>query len=64
MGEKVKSELRRILESICRWKHWEILELNIQEDHIHLCMMATPRDSIRKIICMDEKKDKTQIWIV
>lgn len=42
----VKDELRRILESLCKWKKWEILELSIQEDHVHLCILLTPRDSV------------------
>ena len=43
---KVKEELRRIFESLCKWKHWEILELNIQDDHIHMIVILTPRDSV------------------
>jgi len=43
---KIKSELRRIFESICKWKHWIIIELSIQEDHIHLVISLTPRDSV------------------
>jgi len=35
---------------ITKWKHWEILELNIQEDHIHLVLLATPRDSVSYIM--------------
>ena len=59
--EKVKNELRRILETICKWKHWEILELNIQEDHIHLCLLATPRDSVSYI--MQIIKGKSSAWM-
>ena len=43
---KVKQELRRIIEQITKWKHWEILELNIQDNHIHLIISLTPRDSV------------------
>src|SRR3990167_6456229 len=45
-SDKIKNELRRIFESICKWKHWEIIELSIQVDHIHLCLLATPKDSV------------------
>jgi len=45
-SQKVKDELRSILESLCKWKKWEILELSIQEDHVHLCIILTPRDSV------------------
>ena len=45
-SQKVKDELRRILESLCKWKKWKILELSIQEDHVHMCILLTPRDSV------------------
>jgi putative transposase len=60
-AEKVKSELTRIFETICRWKHWEILELNIQVDHIHCVLLATPRDSISYI--MQIIKGKSSAWV-
>ena len=60
-NEKVKQELRRIFESICKWKHWEIIELNIQSDHIHLCLLATPRDSIS--YAMQMLKGKSSAWM-
>ena len=50
--QKVKDELRRTFETITRWKHWEIIELNIQEDHIHMILSASPRDSISYIMQM------------
>lgn len=58
---KIKDELRRIFESICKWKHWEIIELNIQEDHIHLCILITPKDSIS--YTMQIIKGKSSAWI-
>jgi putative transposase len=60
-AEKVKSELRRIFETICKWKHWEIIELNIQMDHIHFCLLATPRDSISYV--MQILKGKSSAWL-
>src|SRR5271166_2102804 len=60
-AEKVKSELRRIFETICKWKHWEIIELNIQEDHIHFCLLATPRDSVSYV--MQTLKGKSSAWL-
>lgn len=59
--DKVKSELRRIFESIAKWKHWEVLELNIQDDHIHLCLITTPRDSVS--YTMQIIKGKSSAWM-
>ena len=58
---KVKQEVRRIFESICRWKHWEIIELNVQDDHIHLVLLVTPKDSIS--YTMQILKGKSSAWL-
>ena len=60
-SQKIKDELRRIIETICKWKHWEVIELSIQEDHVHLCLLATPRDSISYIMQMI--KGKSSAWM-
>ena len=59
--QKVKQEVRRIIESIAKWKHWEILELNIQDDHVHMILLASPRDSISYI--MQIVKGKSSAWL-
>ena len=60
-SDKVKSELRRIFETICKWKHWEIIELSIQDDHIHTCILATPRDSVSYM--MQILKGNSSAWM-
>ena len=60
-ADKVKQELRRTLETIAKWKHWEVIELNVQEDHIHLVLLATPRDSISYV--MQILKGKSSAWL-
>jgi putative transposase len=57
----VKSELRRIFTTICKWKHWEVIELNIQDDHIHFCILTTPRDSVSYV--MQILKGKSSAWL-
>jgi len=59
--KKVKDELRRIFETISRWKHWEIIELSIEDDHIHLVLLATPRESVSYI--MQILKGKSSAWL-
>lgn len=58
---KVQSELRRIFESLAKWKHWKIIELSIQDDHIHLCILGTPRDSVSYM--MQIIKGKSSAWM-
>jgi len=60
-SEKIKGELRRMIESICKWKHWEIMELNIQDDHVHMRLMITPRESISYV--MQVIKGKSSAWM-
>lgn len=58
---KVKQELKRIFESITKWKRWEIIELNIQDDHIHLCILGNPKDSVSYM--MQLIKGKSSAWM-
>lgn len=60
-AQKTKDELRRTFESITKWKHWEIIELNIQDDHIHLILSASPRDSVSYMMQMI--KGKSSAWM-
>ena len=59
--EKIKGEVRRMIETVCKWKKWEILELNIQEDHIHTVLLISPRFSISYV--MQVLKGKTSAWM-
>ena len=54
--KRIKDEVRRTFESICKYKHWEIIELNVQDDHIHLILSASPRDSVSYIMQMIKGK--------
>lgn len=58
---KVKQELERIFTQICNWKGWMILELNIQDDHIHMILLAPPKYSVSYI--MQILKGKSSAWM-
>ena len=60
-ARKVKQELTRIFQTICKWKRWEIIELNIQEDHIHVVILGNPKDSVSYM--MQIIKGKSSAWI-
>ena len=57
----IKDELKRILTLVCKWKGFEIFELNIQDNHIHLLLLISPRYSIS--YAMQIVKGKTSAWI-
>ena len=60
-NDHVKKELQRIINLICKWKHFELLELNIQDDHLHLCLIIPPKFSVS--YAMSVIKGKTSSWI-
>ncbi len=47
---EVAGALRQLLETMCRTKNWELLELEIRPDHIHLFLSAPPYESPTGII--------------
>ncbi len=38
------------IKSLCEWKRVEILEMNIQEDHVHIILDIPPKYSISEIV--------------
>lgn len=54
-------ELTRILKLVCKWKGFEILELNIQTDHLHLVLLIPPKVSVSYAMSM--VKGKTSAWL-
>ncbi len=58
---KIKQEVSRVINQICKWKQWEIIELNIQDDHIHLILLTSPRYSISYV--MQIIKGKSSAWM-
>ena len=49
VGEVAK-DLRSLIEAKCEEKGWEILELAIQPDHVHLFLRAWPSDAAADIV--------------
>ena len=50
----VRGALRRsvgeILQQLCDWKELDILEMNIQEDHVHMVLSIPPRFSVSEVV--------------
>jgi putative transposase len=46
----VAARCRELIEGACSERHWEILALAIQPDHIHLFVRVTPSDSASAVI--------------
>jgi len=61
LTDKLKEFLEESIRSICEWKQVEILELNIQYDHVHIVVFVEPKISISEF--MGILKGKTAIKI-
>lgn len=57
----VKDQLRRDIPMLLEWKACQLVEINIQSDHIHLIVSVPPKLSILKLIGV--LKGKTAIKI-
>ena len=60
-NDHIKQEVKRLIALICKWKKFELLETNIQEDHVHLCLIIPPRHSVS--YTMSVIKGKSSAWI-
>jgi putative transposase len=60
-NQYTKDEVDRIIRAVCKWKHWEVFELSVQEDHVHLCVGIEPKTSISYTMAII--KGKTSKWI-
>jgi len=58
LKESVNSKLRML----CEWKKLEILELNIQSDHIHIILSIPPKLSISQVMGILKGKTAIQIF--
>lgn len=54
--------MREIIRQLCEWKHLEILEGNVQEDHIHLVLSVPPKYSISEAVGFLKGKSAIKIF--
>ena len=46
----VKQSVEEIIIQLCEWKKLEILEMNVQEDHVHLVLSIPPKLSVSSVV--------------
>ncbi len=46
----IKEHVDQDIRMLCEWKDCKVLELNVQEDHIHLLVSVPPKVSISKLM--------------
>ena len=49
MGE-VARRLQELFGQACEMNDWELHELNIQRDHVHMLIQINPRESLSKVV--------------
>jgi putative transposase len=50
LKDKVESFLKSCLQTICETKKWELLEMEVMPDHIHIFISAPPFESPTDIV--------------
>jgi putative transposase len=62
LGGEVGRSIRDIIRQLCEWKQVEILEGNVQKDHIHLVLSVPPKYSIAETIGFLKGKSAIKVF--
>ncbi len=46
----LRKSVGEILQQLCEWKKLEVLEMNVQEDHVHLVLSIPPKNSVSEVV--------------
>lgn len=46
----VEKSVKEFIKQLCEWKKLEILEMNVQEDHIHLVISIPPKFAVSEVV--------------
>ena len=46
----VQESVEEFIKQLCGWKKLEILEMNVQEEHVHLVLSIPPKHSVSEVI--------------
>ena len=59
---QVKEFMEETLRSLCEWKNIEILEMNIQKDHVHIILSIVPKMSISQAMGILKGKSAIKLF--
>jgi len=51
-----------LLQQLCEWKNLEVLEMNVQEDHVHLLLSIPPKYSVSEVVGFLKGKSAIKIF--
>ncbi len=46
----LRKSVGEILQQLCEWKKLEVLEMNVQDDHVHLVLSIPPKNSVSEVV--------------
>ena len=46
----LRKSVGEILQQLCEWKKFDVLEMNVQEDHVHLVLSIPPKNSVSEVV--------------
>ena len=58
----VAKSVIEIIQQLCEWKKLEILEKNVQEDHVHLVLSIPPKYSVAEVVGFLKGKSAIKIF--
>ena len=50
MKGALRQSVDEILRQLCKWKKLELLEMNVQEDHVHMVVSIPPKFSVSEVV--------------
>lgn len=51
-----------LLRELCEWKKLSILEMNVQQDHVHLVLSIPPKHSVSEVVGFLKGKSAIKIF--
>lgn len=62
MQNEIRLYVREVIKELCRWKKLEIIQGNVQEDHIHIVLGIPPNYSVLSTIGFLKGKSAIKIF--
>jgi putative transposase len=58
----VGTPVSELVRQLCQWKHVDILESNVQDDHIHMVVSVPPKYSISEVVGFLKGKSAIKVF--
>ena len=62
MNRRLRESVERGIRAVCGYKGCEVVELNVQSDHVHLIMLAPPKVAISEVMGRGKGQTATRLF--